>query len=706
MNESILKTECPTLAELKTFATGQLNEEQAEVVTAHIEECPACQEGIDTLTPQPDSLINALRGAAKISSDETPQLDDLMQAAIAGETLATENDRTRQPATSDTVNLEDFIAGVHLSGLLNEAEVDDWLSELAPADARTFAKALVKRHRLTRFQAQALLQGRHQHLVLGNYELLEPLGEGGMGRVFKARHRQLRRIVCLKVLQAVNRRTPQLVERFRREAKTVAALAHPNIIVAHDADDADGVPYLAMEFIEGKDLARHVELHGRFSPVDAVQIVLQAARALEYAHGQGVVHRDVKPSNLLLASEAKDSSGAVPLVKVLDLGLARFDSLLSDNPDGLTHTSMTSTGVVMGTVDYMSPEQAMNSCKADQRSDIYSLGCTLYHLLTGRAMYSGETVMEKLVAHREQPIPSLIDAGAEVPASLDLIFQTMVKKDPGERYQTMGEVVEDLERFLRGETPHVVPQAYSPVVVEQPPIPDSRAARRRQAIAMSIGTVAVLLVMAAGGWLVANIDWQNALEPVMLSSEAEPALNHVAAVEPFANHDKGRVLLVVPHGWFYEDHYQQVSTALAKRGISFQVASSTSKDARPKHGAIPPLGVDLTIDNVNVDDFDAVLFLGGNIHEFTHKSPSGGQQATAIISNCLDSGRTVAAIGNGWDVVRDSGRSKECQMVHEGAVYVGKPKDGNAASFLRIQESKDAGQLIDQTLAAIQPSSR
>ena len=709
-----IATGCPAGDILATFASGKLDESSADLVVAHLEGCPACQKSVDKMAPRPDSLVKALRQVHTDSASGGQQLEKLIQAAAIRETLPPTGSSTKQINTaSDSVDLPTFVDGVRRSGLVEPEEVDQLHGSLKPKDARAFARALVKNGKLTKFQAQAIIQGRHQHLVLGNYVVLEPLGEGGMGRVFKAQHRQLGRIVCLKVLHAAGRKSPQLVERFRREAKMVAALSHPNIVVAHDADEADGVPYIAMEFIRGQDLAKHVEEQGPFQPVDAVHVILQAARALEYSHSQGVVHRDIKPSNILLASEAKDSSGDTPLAKVLDLGLARFDSFLGDSPDALTHTSMTSTGVVMGTVDYMSPEQALNSRKADNRADIYSLGCTLYFLLTGEVMFQGETVMEKLIAHRERAVPSLIDSGAEVPASLDAIFQRMVAKDVDDRYPNMTAIIEDLQLFLDGGMPQAMQLAASPLLVESPALPDSRKARQRQTLAMGIGVAAMLLVMVLGGVIVASVDWGETLGPLMgLDPVAEPETTRPAIERPapeplighadtLANGGQGRALMVVPHHWFYEDHYEKVHQALTDRGMTVQVASSTTDPAKPKHDKIPPVDVDLTLDEYDVDDFDAVVFVGGNVHEFTHKNPEVGDKAKAVIAASLEKRRAVIGVGNGWDAVKDTGLCQQCKFENDGQLQKGQAEDGKPGIFLVSKGCDTADHLVDVMLTEL-----
>jgi len=270
-----------------------------------------------------------------------------------------------------------------------------------------------------------------------------------MGQVYKARHDRMSRTVCLKVLRSVGRRSPEVVERFRREIKTHSALNHPNFVVAHDADEAEGIQFLVMEFIDGRDLSRRVKDDGP-APIDeALSVLRQTATALEYAHDQGVTHRDIKPHNLLVA-ESGDDAGQV---KVLDMGLARFEPLLDGPTDSTTRASMTASGVIMGTVDYMSPEQALNSKNADARSDIYSLGCTMYFLLTGKTMFAGETLMEKIIAHREQPVPSLREQVSELSTGLDAIFQKMVARNPDNRYQTMKHLGEDLDACIAGRRP-------------------------------------------------------------------------------------------------------------------------------------------------------------------------------------------------------------------------------------------------------------
>ena len=231
-------------------------------------------------------------------------------------------------------------------------------------------------------------------------------------------------------------KNPDSVKRFQREVKTAARLNHSHIVTAYDAGEQDGTQYLVMEYVEGSDLSSVVKTGGPMPIKQAVDCVLQAARGLEHAHAEGIIHRDIKPSNLLL-----DKKGTV---KILDMGLARVDSPLGEvNNDGLTNT-----GNIMGTIDYMAPEQALDTKHADHRADIYGLGCTLYFLLTGKRMYDEDTVMKKLLAHREAAVPSLVAARPEVPASLDVVYQKMVAKRPADRFQSMSEVRAALETAL------------------------------------------------------------------------------------------------------------------------------------------------------------------------------------------------------------------------------------------------------------------
>lgn len=338
------------------------------------------------------------------------------------------------------VSLEQFVASLSGSGLLSSDEIRRFIDGLPhgdrPKEARELSDALVAHNRLTRFQSQAVCCGKAQGLVLGNYTLVDLIGAGGMGQVFKAEHRRMKRVVALKVLAAGKAQSKLALPRFQREVEAAAKLDHPNIVAAYDADEANGTHFLVMQFVDGQDLSSLVKENGPLDVSAALDCVMQIARGLQYAHGQGIVHRDIKPSNLLL-----DKQGCV---KILDMGLARLMEGAGELSAAAPPDELTGSGQVLGTVDYMAPEQALNTRHADHRSDIYSLGCTLYYLLTGKPPYAGETPMERLLAHRERPIPSLTSECPEAPPALVAIFEKMMAKAPDQRYQDVTAVLDDL----------------------------------------------------------------------------------------------------------------------------------------------------------------------------------------------------------------------------------------------------------------------
>ena len=332
-----------------------------------------------------------------------------------------------------TASFEALVNSIASSGLIANEELASAVAD-AGGNRQLLADILTGKGLLTLFQLSALSDDRGGSLRVGNYDILDKLGAGGMGTVFKARHRRMKRIVALKVLAASISGNEVFVKRFQREVETIAALGHPGIVMAYDADEAEIGHFLVMEFVNGKDLAACVDREGPFSLGRAVNYILQVARGMAYAHSQGIIHRDIKPHNLLLDD--------LDIVKVTDLGLAR----LSHSAEGVASGSeLTSVGGVMGTVDYMSPEQAVDSTTVDHRADIYSLGCTLYYLLTGKPPYSGSTIMAILLKHRDAEIPTLSAVRSETPPRLDELFRRMLAKNPDQRIQRMSEVVAELE---------------------------------------------------------------------------------------------------------------------------------------------------------------------------------------------------------------------------------------------------------------------
>jgi len=333
-----------------------------------------------------------------------------------------------------SILIPEFIRNLRISGLLTAAEIDAIESQVPAGNdstpARSFARRLVQKGKLTNYQAWRLLESDPHGLVLGNVVITDKIGAGGMGDVYKAYHTRMKRPAVVKMLKSGQDLSPAARQRFEREIEAAAQLTHPNIVTAFDANEVDGNFYMVMEFIDGANLAKMLSQRGPLPVADVVDYMMQAACGLHYAHELNIVHRDVKPGNLLV-----DSDG---VVKVFDLGLVRFAEAEADQ--------LTKNNEIVGTVDYMAPEQAGGG-KVDCRTDIYSLGCTMYRLLTGALPFANSSPMKVLLAHRSDPPPSIQKIRPDVPQMLEEVFRKMVAKAPDDRYDNMQAVYDALQNI-------------------------------------------------------------------------------------------------------------------------------------------------------------------------------------------------------------------------------------------------------------------
>lgn len=322
------------------------------------------------------------------------------------------------------------------------AEVTRTLQVQFP-EPRDLARELMKRGWLSAYQLNLLMQGRGGELVLGSYVLQERIGEGGMGQVFKARHQKMGRLVAVKVIRKEKLSNPDAVRRFQREIRTAAQLNHVNVVMALDAAQVGDTHLFVMEYVDGTDLAGVVKQRGPLPVAEACNYVLQAAHGLHHAFERGLVHRDIKPSNLLLTSAATPT-GVQPVVKLLDLGLARAVGDTQAQQD----QSVTGEGIVLGTPQFMAPEQSRDSRSADIRADLYSLGCTLYFLLAGRPPFQGETATDTVLKHHLDAPPEVTKLRPDVPSAVAGIIRKLMAKRPEDRYQAPAELIAALEAVL------------------------------------------------------------------------------------------------------------------------------------------------------------------------------------------------------------------------------------------------------------------
>ena len=354
-------------------------------------------------------------------------------------------------------------------------------------DVRAFARTLLQLGCATPYQVNQLFQDNGASLLLGSYVVLERLGSGGMGNVFKARHQKLGRVVAVKFIHRNKLDNPAVVKRFDREIKLAGQLDHPNIVHALDAEDVAGAQVLVMEYLEGIDLGKRVKESGPLPVRAACDYIRQAALGLQHAHEKGLVHRDIKPSNLMLLG-ASGPSGSGGVIKLLDLGLALVQQPLIDRS---VSGPLTVAGKVVGTVDFIAPEQARDASNVDSRADLYGLGCTFYYLLAGRAPFDGATLTNKLFKHALEEPEALDHLRGDVPPVVSSIIRRLMAKKPEDRYQTAAEVAAALEQVLkprsaRATVPATQGTAKDRATPAPPPAPRSKTPRREDRAARAL----------------------------------------------------------------------------------------------------------------------------------------------------------------------------------------------------------------------------
>ena len=424
-------------------------------------------------------------------------------------------------------SIPEFLAVVTQSNLLDANTLNYYAAAAtgdpagdnpATDDPAQVAAALVRDNLLTRYQAEQLLQGKWRGFFIGRYKVLGMLGEGGMGKVFLCEHPGMRRQVAVKVLPPKQASDPETLERFYREAESLARLDHRNIIHAYDVAQDGGIHYLVMEYVKGVTLEECVNKDGALGAERAYDYLRQAALGLQHAFEAGIVHRDIKPSNFLITETG--------VVKILDLGLARFFE--QDN-----ELSSRFGGAMMGTIDYMAPEQAINSSEVDIRADIYSLGATFYFSLTNRSPFDGATSTQKLLWHQVRDPEPLQTIRPELPTELVNIIARMMSKLPANRYQTPDELLLAM-RMPAPETVSDVPRAIAETLPDLPPTPPKkkRIPRREEKPKPKSPVKLILVGILVGLSAVAGVYFSKPETAPVVEPEPTPQPKQIAQAKP------------------------------------------------------------------------------------------------------------------------------------------------------------------------------
>jgi len=348
--------------------------------------------------------------------------------------------------------IESFLELTRKSGLVDAQRLTQYLERLSeqeglPQDPKELARVLVRDAVLSRFQADQLLSGKWRGFYVGKYRVIERIGIGGMGQVYLAEHRTMKRRYAIKVLPRSRAADPAALERFEREARAGGSIDHPNIVRAYDKDQDGDLHYLVMDFVDGCSLAEIVKATGPLNFERVANYLYQSALGLKHAFDAGLIHRDIKPANILV-----DRQG---VVKILDMGLARF---FNDEEDMITRKY---DETVLGTADYLSPEQAIDSHNVDVRSDIYSLGCSYYFTLTGQPPFGEGSIAQKLIWHQTRAPRPIKEFRPDIPDHLRAVLTRCMLKKPAERPTSPDELLAELARYANGcfpPTPEELPE--------------------------------------------------------------------------------------------------------------------------------------------------------------------------------------------------------------------------------------------------------
>jgi serine/threonine protein kinase len=336
-----------------------------------------------------------------------------------------------------------------------------WQLEAKDATRSTaFLKWLIGKEYVTEYQASLLSKGLVDDFFLGQYEIMERIGRGRMAGVYRARHPS-GQIVAIKVLPPSRAKNDQMLARFEREARLSVKLKHPNVVRSFQVGESRGVHYLVMEYLEGETLEDVLNVRKRMPPQEGVRLIHQALLGLQHIHEQGMVHRDLKPANLMLVPAPAKDSTLKSNVKILDIGLARefFDE---NSPAPRDNMELTGEGVLLGTPDYLAPEQARDPRAIDIRADIYSLGCVLYHLLTGQPPFPDKNILTQMIRHATEKPKALQEFNPAIPEGLSQIVSWMIAKKPEERYPTPARAAQALDAYLMVTAESTKPAEESP----------------------------------------------------------------------------------------------------------------------------------------------------------------------------------------------------------------------------------------------------